>query len=597
MNIATENISDTTKIKFPIPPDKFGQDGNFYRCYDSLAQELDDDMTNGLKEQLNTILVFTGLFAGVNTAFLALTLPLLSSDPTGDTNALLAQSNALLMQLVSGRNDTTSVDPTLPSAAFSPSYSIFTINALFALSLTLAIISSFLTVIGLQWLVYYRERSGGGPDYQRWQQLQRFLGAEQWHLETILEDILPLFLQIGLIIFCVSLVLYLRYLSPALSLVVGLPFCGGLAVFIGTALCTLWDKYCPIHSSLSHLLLRAVHSLLWVIAKWKHAVPSNLPLPEGDRFKRMEKTIQSLQAIALRRAICISDDPATLLYSAANIPSIETTIIKEQLWASPAFRQRFLEIFQNFYDVMSHFSGRVDNPRQFTESARHLYCVAAAHILLSVDSDHMDCSALWEGIAKFDAAKVLMSYPTAENPTSISIRSTLGLFTLRCIHLGRYQEQFDALGDYLISSSEYLAGGSDLASLSFSSWMVCWYTDRKTRNAASLEKIAQAYTGYPVGAMETVEQALTILLQTKSRKLFDCDAVLTNMLQGVERVLTYEQANLDVNAQQGFRLLESCEEALRRPRLLPLASQIREKLRLNVAEIWRREYVARRANN
>lgn len=54
----TASPPKTPKFKFPNPPDKFGQDGNFYRCYDALAQEIDDDMTNRLKEQLDTMLVF-----------------------------------------------------------------------------------------------------------------------------------------------------------------------------------------------------------------------------------------------------------------------------------------------------------------------------------------------------------------------------------------------------------------------------------------------------------------------------------------------------------------------------------------------------------
>lgn len=60
MAAATQNILNTPELKFPNPPDKFGQDGNFYRCYDTLAQEIDEDMTKGLKEHLDTMLVFVG---------------------------------------------------------------------------------------------------------------------------------------------------------------------------------------------------------------------------------------------------------------------------------------------------------------------------------------------------------------------------------------------------------------------------------------------------------------------------------------------------------------------------------------------------------
>ncbi|KAG8927234.1 hypothetical protein FRC00_002214, partial [Tulasnella sp. 408] len=73
-------------------------------------------------------------------------------------------------------------------------------------------------MLGRQWLVYYSKRGGSGLDARRWTQLKRYLGAQRWGLEPILDDVLPSLLQIGLIIFCASLLLYLRHLSPAISL-------------------------------------------------------------------------------------------------------------------------------------------------------------------------------------------------------------------------------------------------------------------------------------------------------------------------------------------------------------------------------------------
>lgn len=46
-------------IDVPDPVKKFGQDdGKFYRCYDALAEEIDEEMAKGLKEQLDGLLVF-----------------------------------------------------------------------------------------------------------------------------------------------------------------------------------------------------------------------------------------------------------------------------------------------------------------------------------------------------------------------------------------------------------------------------------------------------------------------------------------------------------------------------------------------------------
>lgn len=182
----------------------------------------------------------------------------MSPDPADDTNALLRENNAILLQLALGRNDSLPSATALPSETFSPAGKVLTVNVLFSLSLTLALISSFMAVLGRQRLVYYRKQTGGGPERQRWEQLKRFLGAERWGLEWALDDFLPSVLQIGLIIFCISLTIYLSTLHPTLTNVVGTFMCAGLAIFIITGLLATWDKFCPFQSPLSHLISRSI---------------------------------------------------------------------------------------------------------------------------------------------------------------------------------------------------------------------------------------------------------------------------------------------------------------------------------------------------
>ncbi|KAG8977521.1 hypothetical protein FRC05_001379 [Tulasnella sp. 425] len=429
MNPAIPNALSAPPFKIPDPPEEFGHDGGkFYRAYDALADEIDEDMAKSLKEQLDGMLIFAGLFAGVNSAFLALTLPLLSPDPSGDTNALLAQNNAILMQLAMRANDTVAFNFTLPSAKFSPSGDIFAINTLFSLSLAFAIISSFLAVLGRQWLVYYRRRSGGGPDRQRWEQLKRFLGAQRWRLGLILDDILPSLLQAGLIIFCIAFIFYLRHLNPQISVLIGIPVYLGFAIFIGSALCTLWDTFCPFQSPLSHLLhwsVKKAPSALRIVlgftkssfgslhkyvlqfvtqqvqtirrsssmsgetdSSWTNYHTEEMPrrrifadiasIRRCLRFLarcREEETLESLQVIAIQRAICTSDDPATLLYAIGNILGIGNVAQMEQLWRDPIFQERFFDQFRDSYTRMLQIRGR--DQVDVASSARRLYCAAA----------------------------------------------------------------------------------------------------------------------------------------------------------------------------------------------------------------------------
>ncbi|KAG8927916.1 hypothetical protein FRC01_006729 [Tulasnella sp. 417] len=148
MNPIATTYLGVPSFEVPDPPKELGQDGGkFYRAYDAIAEEVDNDMTQSLKEQLDGMPIF------VNR--------------------------------------------------------------------------------GRQWLVYYRKRSGGGPDRQRWEQLKRFLGAKRWGLELILDDILPSLLQAGLIIFCISFSIYLNSLNSTLSTAVIVPLCLALAFLLG----------------------------------------------------------------------------------------------------------------------------------------------------------------------------------------------------------------------------------------------------------------------------------------------------------------------------------------------------------------------------
>ncbi|KAG8911902.1 hypothetical protein FRC00_005623 [Tulasnella sp. 408] len=425
------------KLKdIPKVPDEFGEDGgHFYRYYDDIADELDEDMVSSLKAQLDGILIFTGLFAGINTAFLAFTLPEMSADPADDTNALL-------LQLVIGGNGTIRSADDLPSAAFSPSLGVFPVNLLFSLSLTLAIITAFLAVLGQQWLIYYRKRSGGGIEYQRWEQLQRHLGARHWRLEVILDDILPALLQLGLVIFCVAFILYLRTLSKTMCYVIASPLALALAILLITSVIAVLDKWCPFKSTLSHFLqlldeistkykpirylvaplvfipcflpLYTVITIISVIAGFwmglriyigvfRGEVPDLLRgdrgpldgiLRESNRVSASiirqlttslvprGKAIAFLRAAAVRRVICTSEDFNALVYTAINIQAMRGKEGAKYLLKDDTVHERFKELIKSsekalvsaFSCAFAHLLLGGQSAELFVErEERHLY--------------------------------------------------------------------------------------------------------------------------------------------------------------------------------------------------------------------------------
>ncbi|KAG8964492.1 hypothetical protein FRC00_002038 [Tulasnella sp. 408] len=633
-----------TPFEIPNPPDEFGRDGGkFYRAYDDLAEELDDDMVKSLKEQLDGILIFAGLFAGVNSAFLALTLPLLSSDSSDDTNALLAQNNAILMQLVTGRNETGPSDPVLPSTTFSPSPTIFIINSLFGLSLAIAIIASFLAVLGRQWLVYYRKRSGSGPDRQRWDQLKRFLAAERWRLELILDDVLPSLLQTALIVFCISFIMYLHHLNPALSFLVGTPMYLGILIFIGSAICTLWDRFCPFHSPLSHLLRWAVKAVPFVLRGGRRAIVSGFksfavvflrhlkrltrlikssPAPNdvrdhesgtGDPAEqttrrlqlgdfvhpipikrwlqtlttgRKEESLDSLQVITLQRAICTSDDPRTLLYAASNMLGIGAAEQMAELWKDKNFPERFFDQLQNFHSRVLHLGG--SDHIEIAAPAVRLYCAAAAHSLLILNTG-------WENLTDFVTAIYMVQEMPIWAPnedlrdfSACLIKATLAFTIFQFYTDNPSAETVMNLYSYLSRYSKCLEDG-DWRLFCLISWAGAHLTETKTAISPSMDSLRRAYKGDCGEVIQTLEGAFKVLV-AKSKELVECERILIDMLQFLGRVIV-DKVQSNVSIEQKFALSACWERSVHVPHTgLPEATRpIVRKIRIDLAKVWQQE--------
>ncbi|KAG8945588.1 hypothetical protein FRC00_010038, partial [Tulasnella sp. 408] len=436
------NPYNRNHFELPTPPKEFGQDGGkFYRYYDELAEGMDQDMVAGLRDRLDGLIIFAGLFAGVNTAFLALTLPLMSPDPADDTNVLLRDNNAILLNIALGRNDSLPSPRALPSETFSPTGRILTVNILFSVSLIFTVISSFLAVLGRSSLVYYRKRPGGGPDRQRWEQLKRSLGAERWQLEWVLDDFLPCLLEFGLIIFGISLTMYLHTLHPTLSNAVGSFLCAGLAIIIITAIFAALDKFCPFQSPLSHLIswitalayevvvllvyslprlifklfqvffeafLLFVGSLCGIVQYWfGHRLDVTQPWEGISSFAKKDlldisfprffislenfaaKVLKGdkpgdedaiLQITAIRRVICTSADATAHMHCISNIFPITEPAILNLLWADDQFRSRLWDLCGKSYGSTLQVLGR--HRGDLAMAIAWLYRAAVAHIIL-----------------------------------------------------------------------------------------------------------------------------------------------------------------------------------------------------------------------
>ncbi|KAG7090369.1 hypothetical protein E1B28_009489 [Marasmius oreades] len=171
---------------------------------------LDEDLVKGYREDIDTLLVFAGLFSAVVTAFTVESYKWLEEDPADKTVALLTQ----ITQQMGG------LTPSLSSPQpFTPTASVVRINIFWFLSLTLALVDALFGLLCKQWVCEYQRKTIAQTPGQAlalsWLHYQSF---DHWHVTKILAS-LPILLEIALFLFLAGLLelLWARHHIPFLT--------------------------------------------------------------------------------------------------------------------------------------------------------------------------------------------------------------------------------------------------------------------------------------------------------------------------------------------------------------------------------------------
>ncbi|KAK7031864.1 hypothetical protein R3P38DRAFT_3508074, partial [Favolaschia claudopus] len=162
----------------------------FWKGYNDLASEYDKEFLEKYDTDLDTSLIFAGLFSAV-AAFIIQIQPDFDLDPS--LLSLIAQS-------------------------------------LLYVSLGSTLLVALLAVLGKQWLMYYRAAGERGTIEARGLERQRKLdGQQKWKFELIMQAF-PLLLQFGLFLFAAALSVYLWKIHHILAgIVLGITAAGTIA--------------------------------------------------------------------------------------------------------------------------------------------------------------------------------------------------------------------------------------------------------------------------------------------------------------------------------------------------------------------------------
>ncbi|KAI0789880.1 hypothetical protein C8Q75DRAFT_806540 [Abortiporus biennis] len=165
-------------------------------------KEFDETVVRGWKEDIDSLLVFAGLFSAVVTAFNIELYRQLQYD-SSPTTLLLLQQISFQLAAMNGQPVPPNFsirDFTIDSSTFRPSVQAVAINTTWFAALVCSLISALIGILAKQWLREYTSEVTSSPrETVRLRQF-RYDGLTKWKVGEII-GFLPILLEIALVLF------------------------------------------------------------------------------------------------------------------------------------------------------------------------------------------------------------------------------------------------------------------------------------------------------------------------------------------------------------------------------------------------------------
>ncbi|CAK5266753.1 unnamed protein product [Mycena citricolor] len=217
-----------------------------FSIYISEAEKYDKTLVDGWRSDMESMIIFAGLFSAVLTAFIIQSYQTLAPDNAAITAQLLAQISA---QLASGSNATTAAS--LPP--FTPDPSSLACNVLWFLSLGFSLGCALLATLVEQWARNFVQKVDMRPSPPIRARVYSFLyfGMKRFRMHDIVE-VVPFLLHLSLFLFLAGLVLFLVTVNTAVMYL-----CVGilgliLVVYMTVTVLPLLCSDCPYQTPLTN---------------------------------------------------------------------------------------------------------------------------------------------------------------------------------------------------------------------------------------------------------------------------------------------------------------------------------------------------------
>ncbi|KAH9988461.1 hypothetical protein BJV74DRAFT_773388, partial [Russula compacta] len=237
-----------------------GSGNTLWTLYGKEAKSYDEARVQTLKDDMDGVLIFAGLFSASLTSFLGNSIQNLQVNPAQQTAYYLQQNVAMLAQ-ISQQLSSLAPEVSIPSTApppfppFNPSASDIRINAFWFMSLIFSLSAALIAILVQQWVRDYMHVFQRYSDPLKSARLRQYLheGSEAWYM-PILAEAVPGLLHLSLFLFFVGLcdsVLNINT-TVGISATVPIGICGLLYVL--TTLAPIIYPQSPYQSSFSGLI-------------------------------------------------------------------------------------------------------------------------------------------------------------------------------------------------------------------------------------------------------------------------------------------------------------------------------------------------------
>lgn len=280
-----------------------------------LAEKYDKGICDAYREQIDTLLVFAGLFSAVVTSFAAESYHWLHND-SGDVSV------QLLAQIASMLNGTGPPAPAPATSALSNAVAV-RINTYWFLSLILALSAALVGILAKQWIREYDRDVGRTHPESLGVRQMKFDGLEAWKVNEIVSSV-PLLLQFALGLFFLGIVELLWQLHPAVAVPVTTVVILALVFYVVTTILPTvhlanWYRtpgsrasQCPYKSPHAWIVLRAALRFIMDSVPAKNQ-KRHFRL-DSERFERADRSIRNPRSwVALDIAWTALSDAETAL--------------------------------------------------------------------------------------------------------------------------------------------------------------------------------------------------------------------------------------------------------------------------------------------